>query len=212
MPLYLGYYVIWRTNSKQLEKVRYSGKDLKHLLVTASASNYYLFVGEDKKQSENLKSCYSKKKNNLKRKSATGAGLADAEAVKRDLKEYGLLAWLEEHLQLRKTKTSITGFRLDDLESGSTDHLDFDDTESLDFEPDLDRGRKKMKTTRVCIKVSDDKVNPKSNNSKQIEAAQLAELFALQSIGNAFVAKAQSGSSNDKIPRIHLFPHLKKRA
>ena len=184
----------------QLEKIRYSGKDLKHLSVIASASNYYLFVGEDKKQFENLKSCYSKKKNNLKRKSA-----------KRDLKEYGFLAWLEEHLQLRETKTNLRGFRLDDLESGSTDHLDSDDTESLDVEPDLDRGRKKMKTIRVCIKVSDDKVNPKSNNSKQNEAVQRPELFALQSIGNDFAAKAQPGSSNDKIPRIHLFPHLKRR-
>ena len=37
----------------------------------------YLFVGEGKKRFENLKKCYSKKKNNLKRKSASGADLAD---------------------------------------------------------------------------------------------------------------------------------------
>ena len=88
--------------------------------MTASAFNYYLFVGEEKKRFENLKKRYSKKKNNLKRKSATGAGLADVEAAKRDLKEYGFLAWLEEHLQLRETKTNLRSIILDDFDSGST--------------------------------------------------------------------------------------------
>ena len=61
MSLYLGYYLIWRTNSNHLDKIRYSGKDLKHLSVTASAFNYYFFVGERKKWFENLKKRYSKK-------------------------------------------------------------------------------------------------------------------------------------------------------
>ena len=30
--------------------MRYSGKDLKHLPVTASAFNYYLFVGQGKEE------------------------------------------------------------------------------------------------------------------------------------------------------------------
>ena len=42
---------------------------------------------------------------------------------------------------------------------------------------------KNMKTTPICTKVSDDKANSNSNNSKKIEAVQQAELFALQSIG-----------------------------
>ena len=134
----------------------------------------------------------------MKRKSAPGAGLVDVEAAKRDLKEYGFLAWLEEHLQLRETKTNLRSIRLDDFESGSTDHSDSDDTESLNIEPDLNRARKKMKTTSICTKVSDDKPNSNCNNSKKIETVQQAELFASQSIRNAFAAKAQSASSNDK--------------
>ena len=173
--------------------------------MTASAFNYHLFVCEGKKQFEHLKKRYSKKKNNLKRKSASGAGLADVKAVKRDLKEYGFLAWLEEHLQLRETKTNIRSIRLDDFESGSTEHSDSDDTESLNIEPDLNLARKKMKTTSVCTKVSDGKPNLNSNNSQKIEAVQQAELFALQSIGNAFPAKAESTSSNDKKDADDLF-------
>ena len=75
--------------------------------MTASAFNYYLFVGEGKKRFENLKKCYSKKKNISKRKLASRAGLADVEAATRDLKEYGFLAWLEEHFQLHETKTNL---------------------------------------------------------------------------------------------------------
>ena len=48
------------------------------------------------------------------------------------------------------------------------------------------------------MKTTNDTANSKSNNSKKIQAVQQVELFALQSIRNAFVAKAQSGSSNDK--------------
>ena len=113
--------------------------------MTASAFNYYLYVGEGKKRSENLKKRYSKKKNNLKRKSASGPGLADVEAAKRDLKEYGFLSWLEEYLQLSETKTNLRSFRLDDFESGSTDHSDSDDTESLNIELDLNGASKKKK-------------------------------------------------------------------
>ena len=56
--------------------------------MTTSTFNYYLLVGEEKKRFENLKKRYSKKKNNLKRKSPSGAGLAGVEPAKRDLKEY----------------------------------------------------------------------------------------------------------------------------
>ena len=73
----------------------------------ASAFNYYLFAGEEKKRFENLKKHYSKKKNISKRKLASRAGLADSKAAKRDLKEYGFLAWLEEHLQLHERKTNL---------------------------------------------------------------------------------------------------------
>ena len=145
MSLYRGYQVISRTNSKHLDKISYSGKDLKQVSVTASAFNYYLYVGEGKKRSENLKKRYSKKKNNLKRKSASGPGLADVEAAKRDLKEYGFLSWPEKYLQLSETKTNLRSFRLDDFESGSTDHSDPDDTESLNIELDLNRASKKKK-------------------------------------------------------------------
>ena len=58
----------------------------------------------------------------MKSKSASKAGLADVEAAKRDLKEYGFLAWLEEHLQLRETKANLQSIRLDDFELGSTDN------------------------------------------------------------------------------------------
>ena len=140
--------------------------------MTASAFNYYLYVGEGKKRSENLKKGYNKKKNNLKRKSASGPGLADVKAAKRDLKEYGFLSCLEEYLQLSETKTNLRSFRLDDFESGSTDHSDSDDTESLNIELDLNRAskkkkKKKMKTTPICTKVSDDKTNSNSSNSKK---------------------------------------------
>ena len=148
----------------RVNKINYSGKDLKQVSVTASALNYYLFVGEGKKRFENLTKRYSEKKNNLKRKSASGAGLADIEAAKRDLKEYCFLAWLEEHLQSRETKTNLQSIRLGNFESGSTDHSDSDDTESLNIEPDLNRARKKMKPTPICTKLSDDKANSNSNN------------------------------------------------
>ena len=136
---------------------------------------------------KHLQATPSEKKNNLKRKSTSRAGLANVEATERDLKEYGFLAWLEEYLQLRETKTNLTSFRLDDLEPGSTDHSDFDDTESLDIEPNLNRVRKNMKTT---------------------PAAQQAELFVSQSSGNASAAKAQSGSSNDKTDADDLFGEM----
>ena len=81
--------------------------------MTAFTFSYYLLVDEKKKQSENLKKRYSKKNNNLKRKAASGAGLADIEAAKRYLKEeYGFLAWPEKHLQLCETKTNLRVFRL----------------------------------------------------------------------------------------------------
>ena len=51
-----------------------------------------------------------------------------------------------------------------------------------------------MKTTPICTKVTDDKANSNSNNSKKIEAVQQAELFALQSIRNDFATKVQSAS------------------
>ena len=79
--------------------------------------NYYLFVGEGKKRFENLKKRYSEKKNNLKRKLAPGVGLADVEAAKRGLKQFGFLAWLEEHLQIRETIINLRSFRIDDFES-----------------------------------------------------------------------------------------------
>ena len=135
--------------------------------MTASAFNYYLYVGEGKKRSENLKKRYSKKKNSLKRKSASGPGLADVEAAKRDLKEYGFLSWPEKYLQLSETKTNLRSFRLDDFEPGSTYHSDSDDTEPLNIEPDLNRAWEKIKTTLICTKVSDDKANSNSNNSKK---------------------------------------------
>ena len=53
---------------------------------------------------------------------------------------------------------------------------------------------KNMKTTSICTKVTDDKANSNSNNSKKIEAVQQAELFALQSIRNDFATKVQSAS------------------
>ena len=131
--------------------------------MTASAFNYYLFVGEGKKRFENLKKHYSKKKNNV----VSRAVLANVEAAKRDLTEYGFLAWLEEHLQLSETKTNLRSFRLDDFEPGSTYHSDSDDTEPLNIEPDLNRAWEKIKTTLICTKVSDDKANSNSNNSKK---------------------------------------------
>ena len=70
------------------------------------------------------------------------SSLADVEAANRDLKEYIFLVWLAEHLQLYETKKNIIGFRLDDVESGSTDHSDFGDTELLDIEADFNRARK----------------------------------------------------------------------
>ena len=39
-------------------------------------------------------------------------------------------------------KKNIIGFRLDDVESGSTDHSDSDDTELLAIEADFNRARK----------------------------------------------------------------------
>ena len=116
------------------------------------------------------KETLQQKKKQLEKEIVSGAGLADAKAVKRDLKEYGFLAWLDEHLQLRETKTNIRSIRLDDFESDSTEHSDSDDTESLNIEPDLNLARKKMKTTSVCTKVSDGKPNLNSNNSQKIEA------------------------------------------
>ena len=131
--------------------------------MTASAFNYYLFVGDGKKRFENLKKYYSKKKNNV----VSRAGLADVEAAKRDLTEYGFLAWLEEHLQLSETKTNLRSFRLDDFEPRSPYHSDSDDTEPLNIEPDLNLVWEKIKTTLICTKVSDDKANSNSNNSKK---------------------------------------------
>lgn len=55
------------------------------------------------------------------------------------------------------------------------------------------------------MKTTNDTANSKSNNSKKIQAVQQVEMFALQSIRNAFVAKAQSGSSNDKKNADDLF-------
>ena len=144
----------------------------------------------------------------MKRSSASGAGLADVEAAKRVLKEYSFLAWFDEHLQLRETKTNLRSIRLHDFESGSTDHSHSDDTESLNIKPDLNRARKRMKTTPICNKISVDKANSNSSNSKKIEAVQQAELFALQSIENAFAAKAQSACSNDKKDADDLFGEM----
>ena len=66
-----------------------------------------------------------------------------------------------------------------------------------------------MKTTPICTKVSDDKTNSNSSNSKKkIETVQQAELFVLQSIGNAFAANAQPASSNDKKDADDLFGEM----
>ena len=46
----------------------------------------------------------------------------------------GSLTWLKERLQLRETKTNFEDFRLEVLESGSTDHSDSDDAKPLDIE------------------------------------------------------------------------------
>ena len=121
----------------------------------AFAFNYYLFVGDKKKRFENLKKHYSKKKNISKRKLVSRAGLADVKAAKTDLKEYGFLAWLEEHLQLHERKTNLWSIRLDDFEAGSTDHSASDNIKSLNTEHDLNCARKKMETTQICTKVSD---------------------------------------------------------
>ena len=86
---------------------------------------------------------------------ASRAGLADVEAATRDLKEYGFLAWLEEHFQLHETKTNLWSIRLDNFEAGSTDHSVSDNTKSLNTEHDLNCARKKMETTQICTKVSD---------------------------------------------------------
>ena len=124
----------------------------------------------------------------MKSKSASKAGLADVEAAKRDLKEYGFLAWLEEHLQLRETKANLQSIRLDDFELGSTDNSGSDDTQSLNIEPDLNRDRKKMETTPIYTKVSDDRANLNSNNSKKLKLFnklncflyKILEMFLLQ--------------------------------
>ena len=105
------------------------------------------------------------KKNTLNSKLATGADLADVKAAKRNFKEYDFLAWLEENFQQCETGTSLRCFRLEGLESGSTDHLDSDNTKSVDIEADLNRASKKKKkkrkkkTTAICTKVSDNKAN-----------------------------------------------------
>ena len=80
---------------------------------------------------------------------ASELGLVDLEAAKRDLKEYDYLVWLEEHLQFRYTKANLRGFRLDDLKLGSSDHSGSYDTKSLEIEADLNRDKKKMKTTPI---------------------------------------------------------------
>ena len=121
----------------------------------------------------------------MKSKSASGEGLADVEAAKRDLKECGFLAWLEEHLQLHETKANLQSIRLDDFESGSTDNSSSEDRQSLNIEPDL---RKNMETTPICTKVSDDKANSNSNNSKKLKLFnklncllyKILEMFLLQ--------------------------------
>ena len=60
--------------------------------------------------------------------------MADVEAAERDYKKNGSLTWLKERLQLRETKTNFEDFRLEVLESGSTDHSDSDDAKPLDIE------------------------------------------------------------------------------
>ena len=49
-------------------------------------------------------------------------------------------------------KKNIIGFRLDDVESGSTDHSDFGDTELLDIEADFNRARKEWKLPKFVPK------------------------------------------------------------
>ena len=150
-----------------------------------------------------MKKRYSKKKKvELKKKSTSGAGLDDVEEAKKKFKEYDFFAWIEEHLQLRETKTNL---RPDDHES-STDQSDNDDIRSFDTETDLASSRKKMRPTPGCSNISADKAKLSSSSSKKVQqGVQQAEIFALQSIGNAFAAKTQSGSSGDKKDADDLF-------
>ena len=100
---------------------------------------------------------------------ASRAGLADVKAAKRDLKEYGFLAWLEKHLQLHERKTNLWSIRLDNFEAGSTDHSASDNTKSLNTEHDLNCARKKDGNYPNLYEGIWCKANSNSNNLKKLK-------------------------------------------
>lgn len=75
------------------------------------------------KQFEILKKRYSRKRNALRKSSASGAGSSDVSAPTRELEKYAFLAWFNPFIQLRKTKSNFD----DSSQLNSPDNLSAED-------------------------------------------------------------------------------------
>ena len=60
------------------------------------------------KRFETLKKRYSRKRNNVKKASASVVGTSDVSASERELQEYAFLHWLKPFIQHRRTKTNLS--------------------------------------------------------------------------------------------------------
>lgn len=129
------------------------------------------------KQFEILKKRYSRKRNALRKSSASGAGSSDVSGPTRELEKYAFLAWLNPFIQLRRTKSNFD----DSSQLNSPDNLSAEDEledehyeSENEFETELKRRKVQYNTQSKKQPEKPIKKTPPNNQTRaEIQNAEL---------------------------------------
>lgn len=154
-------------------------------------------TGEASRKWDNLKKKYNRKKNNLKKKSASGAGLADVESCIKDLKEYSFLSWLDQHSALRESKTNIADTDNDDYDSEHEDSEKEEDSqqEALSHSVANSNQIKPKPKKKAKEDLSKETIESPLMSAKNKAKRDQAETFAWKNIGEVFAKKNKANES-----------------
>ena len=148
-----------------------------------------------------MKKRYNKKKNNLKKKSASGAGLTDIESCVQELKEYAFLSWMDKYTTTRHTKSNIVTNEESDegpdseREEGEDQEDKVNENEELSpsTTPKLSKkGAREKPVTKEPIE------SPVSLSFKTKAMRDQVETYAWKNIGEAFAKKNKNENTSIK--------------
>ena len=139
-------------------------------------------LGEAVRKWDVLKKRYNRKKNNLKKRSASGAGLADVEASLQEIKEYAFMTWIDRHTSMRATKSNIVNKDSDEINDEADLESNAEEKENQPLSPAVTctpkpSGKQKMSSSR---------------QSTNLSSRDEAETYAWRNIGQVFEKKSKS--------------------